>query len=58
MIGLTHKQRDTLAEIKAALDANPFADPVLIGSKQVRRAEARKMERELQCALIMQALAA
>lgn len=58
MIGLTHKQRDTLAEIKGVLDANPFADPVIIGSKQVPRSEARKMERELQCSLILQALAA
>lgn len=50
MIGLTHKQRDPLAEIKAALDANPFADPVRFRGQDMSRADARELERRLQSA--------
>ncbi len=58
MIVLTHKQRDPLAEIKAALDANPFPDPVVICGKLVARAEARRQERELHVPVALQGLAA
>jgi hypothetical protein len=47
MIGLTHKQIDPLAEIKAALDANPFADPVRFGGQFLPRRRARALERHL-----------
>lgn len=50
MIGLTHKQRDPLAEIKAALDANPFADPVRFNGDLLPRARARALERHLRSA--------
>jgi len=50
MIGLTHKQRDPLAEIKAALDANPFADPVRFRGEALPRARARALERHFETA--------
>lgn len=50
MIGLTHKQRDPLSEVKAALDANPFADPVRFDGQDMPRADARELERRLQSA--------
>jgi hypothetical protein len=39
---------DPLAEIKAALDANPFADPVRFRGGMLPRAKARALERHLQ----------
>lgn len=39
---------DPLAEIKAALDANPFADPVRFYGDAIPRARARALERHLQ----------
>lgn len=42
-----HASRADLARIRAALDAAPFADPVRVGPHEMRRAEARRLEREL-----------
>jgi len=39
---------DDLTQIKAALDANPFADPVRFRGKSLTRAHARALERHLQ----------
>ncbi len=44
---MPHVDRIMLARISAALDADPFADPVSIAGSAISRAYARKLEREL-----------
>lgn len=39
--------RADLERVKAALDADLFADPVRVGQFAITRAEARRVEREL-----------
>ncbi len=39
--------RADLERVKAALDADPFADPVRVGHFAIYRAEAHRVEREL-----------
>lgn len=39
--------RPALAHITAALDADPFADPVNVCGVELTRAQARRFEREL-----------
>lgn len=36
-----------LARVRAALDADPFADPVMVHGFAMARREARRVEREL-----------
>lgn len=47
MSALAH-HTDPLTEIKAALDFNPFADPVTYQGRALPRARARAIERHLQ----------
>jgi len=44
---MSERLSDSLGDISAALDANPFADPVWFRGWPMPRAKARELERHL-----------